>query len=399
MKKLLGLSLLLLSQQVFSADYSFSGYLKSYLLVQEESSTEDDANSTYQSQNSLRVMNSLFTENSGNVEIHYELQPVYYSDRQTSEKNNTTITTGTNQYRYKDINAALDKDDDHWVLWQNLDRFNYQYSHAYGDFTIGRQVVSFGSARFINPTDIFNPFALQTLNQEYRVGIDAIRFQAELGNFSLLDSGVIIGEDGKKENSALFLRSKISIEGNDIETMLIGLDRAWLLGGGLERALGDFGFWLETAYMVFEDSAIENYLRTSIGSDYAFNESLIGTIEYHYNGVGSIDENNYQETAAHIAYQKYGVYLLGKHYLIPAISWLATPLTTINFNGFININDQSSFIQITLDRSWSNTLYSDFGLQLGTGKKSNTKNNGSISSGSEFGNYPISIYASLRYYF
>ena len=62
--------------------------------------------------------------------------------------------------------------------------------------------------------------------------------------------------DGKKQNSAAFLRGKNSFDGNDIEAIAIVLEEAWLLGAGLERAFGDFGFWLESAYMNWQQSTV-----------------------------------------------------------------------------------------------------------------------------------------------
>jgi len=402
--------LVLLSIPSFAADFSYSGYLKSYALIQDEIDIENSPqqfDESFQSQNALRLMASGFTENSGNVEIHYEVQPVYYSE--TSQINDSgglgsTFSSGSNRYRYKDLDASINNiptsDDDHIVVWQNLDRLNYQYGNDYGDFTVGRQVVSFGSARFINPTDIFIPFNIQTLNQEYRAGIDALRYQADLGDFAILDTGLIIGEDGKQENSAAFLRGKNSVNGNDIEAMFIKLDDSWLLGGGIERALGDFGFWFETAYMKMDSPAINSYWRSSIGSDYALNERVILMLEYHYNGTGSSDPDDYFQLLSQEPYQKAGIFLLGKHYLIPAISWVATPLINVTASSFFNMSDQSVFVNLSSEVNWSDNLYSDFGtyISYGDGLEYQPATQ-QVSFGSEFGSYPLSLYVSLRYYF
>jgi len=402
------LAILLLPRPSLAGDFSYSGYLKSYALAQDEiyiKNSPQQFDSNFQSQNALRLMANGFTENSGNFEVHYEVQPVYYSESRQADNSGgigSTLSLGTTRYRYKDIDATLgeESEDKHLVIWQNLDRLNYQYNNHYGDLTVGRQVVSFGSARFINPTDIFIPFTIQTLNQEYRVGIDALRYQADLGDFAVLDTGLIIGEDGKQENSAAFLRGKNSINGNDIEAMFIKLDESWLLGGGIERALGDFGFWFETAYMQMNNQTISDYWRSSIGSDYALNESVILMLEYHYNGAGSSDPDNYLQLLSQEPYQKAGIFLLGKHYLIPAISWVATPLVNVNASSFLNLSDQSVFINLSSEVSWSDNLYSDFGtyLSYGDGLEYQAPTQ-KISFGSEFGAYPLSFYASLRYYF
>ena len=433
----------------FAGDLSFSGYIKSYALAQDSITIENSRFETlntdvedqsiagsFQSQNALRLMSSYLSSDTGNFEVHYEVQPLYFSNSDMAAYYtddslgaiNGTISPATNQYRFKDFDAVLTNVGNHGVVLQNLDRFNYQYSNQYGDLTIGRQVLSFGSSRFINPTDIFIPFAIQTLNQEYRVGIDAIRYKADVGDFAVIDMGLVIGEDGKKQNSAAFLRGKNSIKGNDIEAIAIILDDAWLLGGGIERAIGDFGFWFEMAYMDWQQSAVDenqvieefsantlpsnlitpytnNYWRSSIGSDYALNEEVIVMIEYHYNGAGSNNVEDYTELATQAPYQKAGVFLYGEHYIIPALTWLASPLVSLSASAFYNINDRSVFLTINSETSWSDNLYSDFGVyishgdtlqyQISTGKTSS----GDYLFGSEFGAYPLSIYASLRYYF
>lgn len=437
------------SIRCYGDSFSFSGSLKSYALAQDGISIEKNTIDTitsgaeeqsiagnFQSQNSLCLMSSYLSSSTGNFEVHYEIQPLYFSNsdmagyytNESSAGLGGTIAVATNQYRYKDFDAVLTYVGNHGVVLQNLDRFNYQYSNQYGDLTIGRQVLSFGSSRFINPTDIFIPFAIQTLNQEYRVGIDAIRYQADVGDFAVLDMGLVIGEGGKKQNSAAFLRGKNSVNGNDIEAIAIILDAAWLLGGGIERAIGDFGFWFEAAYMDWQQSSVEesqaladvlvntlpsysitpytdNYWRASIGSDYALNEDVIVMIEYHYNGAGSNNTDGYSELATQAPYQKAGVYLYGQHYVIPALTWLASPLISVSASAFYNLTDRSVFLTINSETSWSDNLYSDFGVYLSHGytieyqaiREGILKGNYTL--GSEFRAYPLSVYASLRYYF
>lgn len=465
---LLGITLLstiVRPMNCYADSFSFSGYVKSYALAQDSISIQSDAidksligsittenitienNSiqnqaqsiagNFQSQNALRLMASYLSSSKGNIEIDYEIQPLYFSNSAMAKYYNKgnlgviggTVSSASNQYRFKDLDAVLSDVGSNGVVLQNLDRFNYQYSDQYGDLTVGRQVLSFGSARFTNPTDIFIPFAIQTLNQEYRVGIDAIRYKADVGDFAVIDMGLVIGEDGKKQNSAAFLRGKNSIQGNDIEAIAIILDDAWLLGGGIERSIGDFGFWFEAAYMdwqqsnnqeennllenITEDNTttstlpstgayIENYWRASIGSDYALNEDVIIMIEYHYNGAGSNNVDDYIKLATQAPYQKAGVYLYGEHYLIPALTWLASPLMSVSASAFYNISDSSVFLTVSSETSWSDNLYSDLGLYISHGNtlQYNASNaNIGYTFGSEFGAYPLSIYASLRYYF
>ena len=75
------------------------------------------------------------------------------------------------------------------------------------------------------------------------------------------------------------IQAKTNVSGMDISTALIRFADANLVGAGIESALGDFGFWLEGAQVTDQD----RYSRWSTGVDYAFTESLVGMIEYHFN--------------------------------------------------------------------------------------------------------------------
>ena len=98
MKKLIpfyALALLfsLTPSSAFAQGFNYTGYVKSYALGQDGievdysgvdsfGSNEDSfsTDSTFQSQNSLRLMGSYLSEDSGYFEIHYEAQPLYYSN-------------------------------------------------------------------------------------------------------------------------------------------------------------------------------------------------------------------------------------------------------------------------------------------------------------------------------
>ncbi|MEY8198266.1 MAG: hypothetical protein RPS47_03395 [Colwellia sp.] len=67
-------------------------------------------------------------------------------------------------------------------------------------------------------------------------------------------------------------------------------------------------------------------------------------IEYHYNGAGSNNVDDYIELTTQAPYQKAGVYLYGEHYLIPALTWLASPLVSVSASAFYNISDSSVFM-------------------------------------------------------
>ncbi len=387
---------------VHAADWHFTGYVKSFAVAQGEPDISGfvATDEIYQSQNALRLMLAGTFGGSASIELHYETKPLFASDAASTGLIGLDATTssGSSDYRVWDINNEQVSDDGKTTLLQNLDRLNIRFESEHGDLTIGRQAIAFGAARFVSPTDIFEPFLVSTLDTEYRVGVDAVRFQGTFGDFSEYDLGIVIGEDARTENSALYARYKTSITGNDLETVLIVREEMVMVGGGIERAVGDMGFWAEIAYAVSDVG--DNYTRASIGLDRAFGDNVLGMIEYHYSEAGSTDPDNYLSLLGTAPLMTGGVYLLGQNYLIPAVNWTATPLLSVTASTFVNLNDGSAFVRVGGEYSLLDNLYTDFGIFAGLGDGASVSLVPPvIDVGSEFGTFPVTAYVSLRFYF
>lgn len=397
------LCLVVLSSSSFAYEVSTAGYLKSFLVHQEKVHHEgiNSGNETLEPQqlkleNSLRLMVGAQTESGHDVELHYDINPTFYGQQKPALTRNNSASL----YRLADLRPDIENSNRVDVT-QNLDRLNAQIHFENGDLTLGRQAITFGSARVINPMDIFIPFGLQTLNTEYRSGIDALRYQHYLDDFSIIDMGVILGEDALAKNSAAYVRMKNSIDGNDLEFIVIKLEDVELYGGGLQRSLGDMGGWLETTYI---SARKQGFWRSSIGVDYAFNEDIYTMVEYHYNGMGADNIDEYVQNSQTALYQKMGVTVLGRHYLMPSVSVTVSPLLTVTGSLTTNIEDASSLLQVASEVSWSENQYSQFGAYKGIGKgmgegMSREAPNAQAGLGSEFGATPLMLYVSYAVYF
>lgn len=397
-------SLVLMTATAKAADWHVSGYAKTYGVAQAKPDIDGvETKEVFQSQNALRLMLAGTFESNLSLELHYEVKPIFSSKSRFGGFIDLLDTTssGSTSYRVVDLNNERRYDQGETTLLQNLDRLNVRYDFGSSDLTIGRQAISFGSARFVSPTDIFEPFLVSTLDTEYRVGIDALRYQGSMGDFTEYDMGLVVGKDAKTENSAVYGRFKTSVAGNDIEATAVLRDQLIMVGGGLERAIGDMGFWAEAAYVFADDDA--DYIRASIGLDRAFGEDILGLIEYHYSEVGVSDLGEFFTQFNSAAFDSGGVYLIGEHYLIPAVNWTATPLLNVSGSAFVNLSDGSAFLRLGGEYSLSDNLYTDFGIYAGVGEGANVPVSGPGpflgEFGSEFGSFPATAYISLRYYF
>ncbi len=384
-------------------DFNFSGYMKSFAVAQSPIEVEglptevDNFHSLYQSQNALRLMADAFSGDDIAWQLHYEVTPIFLSRSiDNNPFSDTTFSSADNSYRLADINATFGNSSSKRVTYQNLDRMNARVNLESGDLTIGRQVISLGSARMINPTDVFLPFKVTTLNQEYRTGIDMIRFQKPMGDLSEIDIGLVLGEDAKTENSAVFIKGQTNWKGSDLTVTAIRFAEQNLLGSGVESSIGNMGVWFETAW-VFGD---ENYNRTSLGVDYSFSAHVFGQVEYHYNGAGEADPGRYGELDEHIAYQKGGVFLLGKNYLMPSLSWTVTPILTLAISSLVNLNDASVFVNASGSYSLGDEIGMDFGIYIFCGDElAYQQAPPAVMIQSEYGSSSDLAYVSLKYYF
>ena len=159
------------------AEVNFSGYAKNYSIYQEKIDNEvfkfDDLFST---QTSTRLLLEGF-DDKFIWQLHYEIGLETNSHRQALD--DRLFNSNRQTYRLTDIERTLGPEDEKNRVVQNLDRINMQFNVANGDLTVGRQAITFGAARAINPTDVFLPFDVTALNTEYRIGIDAIRYQKQ----------------------------------------------------------------------------------------------------------------------------------------------------------------------------------------------------------------------------
>ncbi|MBT3427626.1 MAG: hypothetical protein HOL98_01320 [Gammaproteobacteria bacterium] len=391
---LIAILALLSATPALAIDVNFQGYLKSYLIAQEQQSNSFyNLPSQINSQNNLRLMLDVFSQQAV-WQIHYEISPQLSS----RDSNAFAMTSEPSMpgYRLTDLDPLLATSGAKQSVLQNLDRFNVQFQFADGDLTIGRQAITFGSARMINPTDVFLPFSLGTLNTEYRIGVDAVRYQKAWGELGEIDIGLVSGDGAQSENSAAFVQAKQNLNGKDLNFSLIRFADQTLVGGGLETALGEFGFWLEIASV----SGLSNYQRGSVGLDYAFTANTFAMIEYHVSTAGTKDTDQYLNHFESLSFTTGGVFLLGEHYIIASLAQTFSPLWQASAQTIINLDDDSSFTMLSTNYNIAEDFYLDFGVYLFNGKGLKINDNlGQVLLGSEYGASPNSAFVSIRFYF
>lgn len=370
-----------------------SGYYKCFATVSVPPSAGE--NTLFSVSNRLRLRYSRETAR-GSFNAAYSIAPrVQDQSLYTSAGALFSADTHRAAFRVMDMPSPAYGPDGMYAVYQNLDRLFHKFSAGNTDITIGRQAIAWGSAKAVNPTDVFAPLAFNDLDAEERRGVDAVRVRVAGGPFGEWDLGYVAGRNFLFNDSAVFLRRKMDLETPDLSLVVIH-DRADLMAGiDMAGAIGGAGVWLEAAYGFAPD---DSALRASVGSDYRITSTLYGYIEYHFNGAGSDETENYLSSLTRPAYRKGTAYLLGRHYIIPGISWQIAPLATLSASVFSNCTDGSSSFNPSVEYNVFQNGYIATGAFVGIGSVPLSADSQAPMQ-SEFGAYPDTYYSSFRLYF
>jgi hypothetical protein len=374
-----------------------SGYIKNFVIFRDQN---DDTN--VEALSRLRLRLDIKQSENASFELAYELLPRLRENGPRGDSP-TLPRPGLLAYRAVDLDQTIypssETSGSDFALMQNLDRAFLALSTERFDITIGRQPVSFGSARVINPSDIISPFTYDTIAKEELVGSDSIRVKTPLAEMGEFDLGVVFGDDFEPDKSAAFLRLRSYFLMTDFSFMSMAFRENILLSIDLARSIRDAGVWLEASQTfaggISDYTPEENYFRLSAGSDYSFTDKLYSYIEYHYSGAGSGNPGDYFNAVSETAFTDGAVYLLGRHYIAPGFSYEITPLFILNAQALINMEDGSILFSPGIEYSLAQDAFFQLRAFIGLGEESSDISDPE----SEFGLYPDVYYTALNIYF
>jgi len=375
-------------------EISTSGYVRNFLVI-----SDSKTDTAFEALSRARIKLNIVTSESSSWELAYEVLP-WIRDRAGIISDRSFANSAFFTYRIDDLGENIfDDQDSDFLLAQNLDRAFLTYTTDRFDLYAGRQPVSFGSARVINPTDIIAPFTVNTIAKDELVGVDAIRLKTPLAEMGEIDVGIVLGKDFNADESAAFVRMKTYVFKTDVSFMTMVFKENILLGLDLARSIGGAGTWLEAAHTLANAASDyrqkEDYFRLSIGADYSVTPRMYAFVEYHYNGAGTGTSSDYLNAANEIAFTEGAVYLLAKHYIAPGMSFEITPLLIFGSQLLLNMNDGSALLSPSIEWSVSQNIYAELSAFMGLGKESSDP----ASPDNEFGLYTDTYFASLSFYF
>ncbi|MCK4504776.1 MAG: hypothetical protein KAW14_04110 [Candidatus Aegiribacteria sp.] len=315
---------------------------------------------------------------------------------------------GTSLFRIGDLDERIFpsewKGTESFSLLQNLDRFSIRLRLPFSSITLGRQAIYWGVSKSVSPTDFIAPFQYGTVDTEYRIGVDAIRSTFPIGMMSEMDAGWVFGKDAEFSDSGGWLRGRFYMLQTDATLLTACFRENLMLGGSLNRALGGATGWFELAVVstaIFcgntPDENKETFWSASAGMDRSwFNATLYGYLEYHFNSPGTNSSEDYSVTINAPAYTAGNIYLLGRHYLSPGMTWTPMPLLNISGQALINLTDQSAYVTLAAEYNITENITLNAGISRGAGESPSSET-GKLCS--EFGSWPGKYFTSAACYF
>ncbi len=289
------------------------------------------------------------------------------------------------------------------------DRFNVKLALPFADVTLGRQAITFGKAYFWNPLDVFLSFDPTAFDREYKRGVDALRVDIPIGDFSGI---TLVGVLGRPDNGHAGYRSAGLLR---VFTNFLDWDFAVQGGkvfGGFHAGLGASGEIgpiegrVEAAYFwplpeLRPDNAVEITeglsLVVGIGRFFSlFDRTLSLQVEYLLN------------TAAGSATLRENFTLVSKGLMLQAsehavggmVSYQLTPRLSGSLATIFSISEQPS---ILLQPGFAFSVAEEVDLLAGAMLAFGNRPAGDLAGGvafqSEFGTYPHVFYLEMKIYF
>lgn len=339
-------------------------------------------------------------------------------------------------YNYSNINTGITGRDtsmlivdssDNWIkksdqsAYYYLDRANIKFAVQDLDIQFGRLAVSFGKPLFWN---LFDYYGEPYLNQEYKAGIDALRLDKAISNFSglnmvinkqktLTQSGSYLENNavqsyqrlGLEEEIGLMLRGYTTVKDTDYALLYKRQPEGHRIGIEVDSEIGSVNFYNEITYLwgsekismpgSYQGNLLKNYLMNVLGVNYRFNNSLQITAEHLFNGIG--DSNNLD--ASNIRYKNGVSTSLSDHLSGVSLSYDFNPLLIGRYDAKLAWADSSHQHNFSFVQSIKDNVDLIAGGQINIGDRPNGANWQNPNIQSEFGRLSNTYYLELRCYF
>ena len=416
-KKILFFGLIFYSLQLFARDsiIEVSGNIQSgYKLYDHYSfSPYFDQNNTQEFFSVARII----IEGDSHDKYFYELHAVQAYDY-------SNVKTGVGGRSTSMLLVDLSDD---WInntdrtAYSYIDRANIKFSLQDLDIQVGRLAASFGKPTVWN---LFDYYGSAYLGQEYKAGIDALKLDKAIGNFSGINAiinqqNTLISSGSYLENSAaqsyqwlgtnkktgFLLRGYTTHRNVDYALLYKREPEGHRLGLEIDGEIGSTNFYNEITYLwdtekismpsTYQGNLIKDYFMNVLGASYRFNNDIQLTAEHLFNGVGDPDNLD----ASDIRYKNGVSTSLDNHLSAVLLNYEFTPLLIGRYDVKFAWSDSSTQHNFSFTRSITENTDFNIGGQMNIGKRPNGTSWQNPDIQSEFGRLSNTFYIELKHYF
>jgi hypothetical protein len=272
-------------------------------------------------------------------------------------------------------------ENDRFTLIHFIDRLVYRQRFDFGQLSVGRQRISWGTGRIWNPTDLFNPINPANFAKIEKDGADAVAAKVTLGTLS--DFQFVWNP---AEHAASNYGGRLRAHAGEYDFSVLGgyFDGKAVAGGDMAGNLGKMGVRGEILASGIGKSGSDLFVKYILGVDHQISPELYALLEFQFNGQGTSDRDAYDTEALF----RGEILNVARHSRAGSVSYLVHPLVTLTAMGTVNFDDGSQFYLGTASCSATDNLVLGLGLQAFVGN-----------SGDEFWYYPGTGYLKVEYYF
>lgn len=283
--------------------------------------------------------------------------------------------TADDAHQVFDLTGDL-SDGRHHLLTGRLDRLAVGFSRGAWTLHAGRQASSWGGGLVFHVLDLFDPFAPDALDTEYKPGVDMLTGQWILPNGDDIQA-VVVPRRGARDRPLTAGQSSAAVKWSHFtdsaqgELMaarhygdtVLGLATTGNLAGGVWR------FDLATTFPEQGD-AVLSFLVNLDRSWTVAGRNVEGFAEFFRNGYGveSLGGGAAALPADLLERLDRGeLFNVGRHELAAGLTCELSPLTTLEPTVLVNLNDGSSYLLGRCRYDWREDIELDAGVQLPVG--------------------------------
>ncbi len=236
-----------------------------------------------------------------------------------------------------------------WRLDHQVDRLALKLALPFGDLTVGRQVLSWGTGKLWNPTDVLSPFPPTVIDREVRRGFDAVRLAVALGDTTQLD--LLWLPQPKAADHGGVARLQTNFGGWDVSVSAGKYVKDLVFGADVVGDVGPVGVHAEGAYTVEllglgtgSVSVGEHFFRGVVGAMARPHEKVMVVAEYAFNGFGTTDPAKLAGILASPRVQRGEVFGGGMHQAAVMGSFAASEVFSVSLTALGNLADPSALL-------------------------------------------------------